>query len=148
MADQSTQSIVIDANAEAIMDVIGDFEAYPQWAGSIKRCTPVEDDGNGWATKVDFELDAGPISDSYTLAYDWDDYPNRVSWQLVSGKMQKAQQGSYVLSDRKDGTTEVTYNLSVELAIPMIGMMKRKAEKVIMDTALKELKKRVESLAS
>lgn len=148
MADQSTQSIVIDANAEAIMDVIGDFEAYPQWAGSIKNCTPVEDDGNGWATKVDFVLDAGPISDSYTLAYDWDDYPNRVSWQLVSGKMQKAQQGSYVLSDRGDGTTEVTYNLSVELAIPMIGMMKRKAEKVIMDTALKELKKRVESLAS
>ena len=58
MADQSTQSIVIDANAEAIMDVIGDFEAYPQWAGSIKNCTPVEEDGNGWATKVDFVLDA------------------------------------------------------------------------------------------
>ncbi|GAB3302548.1 cyclase [Epidermidibacterium keratini] len=148
MADQSTQSIVINANPEAIMDVIGDFEAYPQWAGSIKKGEPLDDDGNGWATKVAFDLDAGPISDSYTLAYDWDDYPNRVSWQLVEGKMQKSQQGSYVLSDRGDGTTEVTYNLSVELAIPMIGMMKRKAEKVIMDTALKELKKRVESLAS
>ena len=28
----------------------------------------------------------------------------------------------------------------------MIGLLKRKAEKVIIDTALKELKKRVESL--
>lgn len=148
MADQSTQSIVIAADAEAIMDVIGDFEAYPQWAGSIKKCTPVEDDGNGWATKVDFELDAGPIADSYTLGYDWDSYPNEVSWQLLKGKMQKAQNGSYALTDNGDGTTEVTYTLSVELAIPMLGMMKRKAEKVIMDTALKELKKRVESLSS
>ena len=29
----------------------------------------------------------------------------------------------------------------------MIGMLKRKAEKLIVDTALKELKKRVESVA-
>jgi hypothetical protein len=29
--------------------------------------------------------------------------------------------------------------------MPMLGMLKRKAEKVIMDTALKELKKRVET---
>ena len=39
----------------------------------------------------------------------------------------------------------MTYSLTVDLAIPMLGMLKRKAEKVIMDTALKELKKRVES---
>jgi len=29
--------------------------------------------------------------------------------------------------------------------IPLIGLLKRKAEKVIVDTALKELKKRVEA---
>jgi hypothetical protein len=40
--------------------------------------------------------------------------------------------------------TEVTYTLSVELSIPMIGMLRRKAEKIIIDTALKELKRRVE----
>jgi hypothetical protein len=43
-----------------------------------------------------------------------------------------------------ENSTEVTYQLSVEIAIPLLGLMKRKAEKVIIDTALKELKKRVE----
>jgi hypothetical protein len=33
----------------------------------------------------------------------------------------------------------------VDLAVPMIGMLRRKAERVILDTALKELRKRVEA---
>jgi hypothetical protein len=52
--------------------------------------------------------------------------------------------GSYTLTEAVDGSTEVTYQLTVDVAIPMLGLMKRKAEKVIIDTALKELKKRVE----
>ena len=58
-------------------------------------------------------------------------------------QMQKAQRGSYVLEPTGDATS-VTYSLSVELAIPMIGMLRRKAEKIIIDQALRELKKRVE----
>jgi hypothetical protein len=52
--------------------------------------------------------------------------------------------GSYALEDLGD-STRVTYQLMVDLKIPMIGMLKRKAEKVIVDTALKELKKRAEA---
>jgi hypothetical protein len=95
---------------------------------------------------VYFELDASPIKDAYTLAYDWDG-DRGVSWGLVEGKMLKAMDGAYILEDRGDGTTEVTYRLAVDISIPMIGMLKRKAEKVIIDTALKGLKKRVESLS-
>ena len=36
--------------------------------------------------------------------------------------------------------------IAVEVNIPMIGLIKRKAEKVIVDTALRGLKDRVESL--
>lgn len=147
MAEQSTQSIVIDASPEQIMEVIGDFPAYPQWAASVKSAQVATADDNGWAQTVDFRLDAGVIKDDYTLQYDWDDYPSAVSWRLVKGSMQKSQEGSYALQDLGDGTTKVTYMLTVDLAIPMMGMMKRKAEKVIMDTALKELKRRVESQA-
>jgi hypothetical protein len=50
-----------------------------------------------------------------------------------------------VLEKVADGTS-VTYALSVDLAIPIIGMLRRKAEKVIIDTALKGLKRRVEAL--
>jgi hypothetical protein len=66
-----------------------------------------------------------------------------VSWTLVQGQMQKRQDGSYTLAEQ-DGRTEVTYAIAIDLSIPMLGMIKRKAEKVILDTALKELKKRVE----
>jgi hypothetical protein len=67
-----------------------------------------------------------------------------VSWHLVSGELQKAQDGSYRLHDEPNGATTVVYELTVDLNMPMIGMFKRKAERVITDTALKELKKRVE----
>lgn len=148
MTEHSTQSIVIDAAPEQIMEVIGDFSAYPVWAASVKSAEVVDADDHGWARTVDFVLDAGVLKDEYTLGYDWGGYPALVAWRLTKGLMQKSQEGSYELQDRGDGTTKVTYTLSVDLAIPMIGMMKRKAEKVIMNTALKELKKRVESLGA
>ncbi len=146
MAEQTTSSIVISADADAIMAVIADFESYPVWAQGVKKAEPVEAGTGGRADRVYFELDASPIKDAYTLAYDWSG-DESVAWFLVEGKMLKAMDGAYVLDDRGDGTTEVTYRLAVDISIPMIGMLKRKAEKVIIDTALKGLKKRVESLS-
>jgi hypothetical protein len=52
--------------------------------------------------------------------------------------------GSYTLTAKAMELTTVTYRLAVDVKVPMLGMLKRKAEKVIIDTALKELKKRVE----
>ena len=144
MAEQTTSSIVIDAAPAAVMGVIADFEAYPSWAQGVKKAEPV--DAGKRPEQVYFELDASPIKDAYTLAYDWDG-EDGVSWSLVEGKMLKAMDGAYLLENRGDGSTEVTYRLAVDISIPMIGMLKRKAEKVIIDTALKGLKKRVESLA-
>jgi hypothetical protein len=146
MADQTTSSIVIAADAGLIMDVIADFAAYPQWAHGVRRAEVVVPGGDAErAQQVYFEIDATPIKDSYTLAYDWEG-DRRVTWSLAEGRMMKAIDGEYDLRDAGDGSTEVTYALAVELAIPMIGMLRRKAEKVVIDAALKGLKKRVESL--
>jgi uncharacterized membrane protein len=142
MADQSSQSIVIDAPPAKIMDVIADFPAYPEWAKSVKICEVVQDGPGGRARQVHLVIDAGVVKDDYVLEYDWS-RNDVVSWRLVRGQMQKSQHGSYVLEPQPVGT-KVTYNLTVDTAIPMLGMLKRKAEKVIMDTALKELKRRVE----
>jgi ribosome-associated toxin RatA of RatAB toxin-antitoxin module len=144
MADATTSSITIDAAPEAVMAVIADFEAYPEWADQVKTVEVVEP-GKGRAERVKFSMDAGPIKDTYTLDYDWAADDRSVSWVLVKGQIQKAQTGSYTLdSAGADGPTTVTYSLAVELNIPMIGMLRRKAEKVIIDTALKGLKRRVE----
>jgi ribosome-associated toxin RatA of RatAB toxin-antitoxin module len=143
MPDQSTQSIVINADPQAIMDVIADFSAYPQWALAVKKAEVVVAGDDDRAERVRFSLDAGLIKDEYVLDYVWSVDGLTVAWELVEGQLQKAQHGSYVLKPFGAATT-VTYSLTVDLAIPMIGMLKRKAEKVIMDTALKELKRRVE----
>jgi uncharacterized membrane protein len=142
MAEQSTQSIVVDAPAADVMAVIADFPAYPQWVGAAKKVEVLEEGPDGRAKQVHFVLDAGAVKDDYVLDYTWDD-DRRVSWTLVRGQMMRSQQGSYTLAER-DGSTEVTYAITIDLSVPMLGMIKRKAEKVILDTALKELKKRVE----
>ncbi|WP_020495226.1 MULTISPECIES: SRPBCC family protein [Sciscionella] len=141
--DRSTQSIVIDAPPERIMAVIADFDAYPEWTDAFKSAEVLETGADGRARQVRMTIEQGPVKDTYTLEYEWAPDGRSVRWHLVKGAMQKAQDGSYTLVP-SGGGTEVTYSLSVQLAIPMIGQLRRKAEKVIMDTALKELKRRVE----
>jgi ribosome-associated toxin RatA of RatAB toxin-antitoxin module len=142
MADQSTQSIVVSAPAADVMAVIADFPAYPQWVAAAKKVEVVEEGPDGRAAQVHFVIDAGMIKDDYTLAYTWEG-DRRVSWTLVSSQLMKRQDGSYTLVE-SGGATEVTYAITIDINLPLLGMMKRKAEKVILDTALKELKKRVE----
>jgi carbon monoxide dehydrogenase subunit G len=143
MADQASSNITINAPKSEVMAVIADFDAYPEWSGQIKHVTIDETGPDGRAAKVTFSLDAGVIKDDYTLAYTWHG-DDRVDWTLVKSRALKSQTGSYILAE-SGGGTEVTYQLAVDLNIPMLGMFKRKAEKVIIDTALKGLKKRVES---
>jgi hypothetical protein len=148
MADSSTQSIDIAAAPAQVAEVICDFARYPEWAEVMKRVEVLEEYEDGYASRVRFVIDAGVVADDYTLSYEYSEDISRIEWDLVSPtKMQKSQTGSYDISDNGDGTTTVIYTLAVELSVGMLGMFKRKAEKVIMDTALRELKRRVESLA-
>ncbi|HEY0636044.1 MAG TPA: SRPBCC family protein [Pseudonocardiaceae bacterium] len=144
MADQTTQSIEIAAPAERVMAVIADLPSYPEWADGITMVEVLETDDRGRPALVRMALEKAVVKDEYTLAYEWAEDGRSVRWHLVKGQMQKAQNGSYVLTER-DGRTTVTYTLAVELTIPMIGLLRRKAEKVIIDTALKELRRRVEA---
>ncbi|MDI9918500.1 SRPBCC family protein [Rhodococcus sp. IEGM 1379] len=144
MAEKTKGLISIDAPADAVMGVIADFEAYPAWVAAAKSVEVTAVGTSGRADRVRFVLDAGMVKDTYELQYNWGPDGMSVSWELLSGEIQKSQSGSYTLHSEPDGTTSVTYELTVDLTIPMIGLFKRKAEKIITDTALKELKKRVE----
>ena len=147
MADTSTQSIQVHAPVDRVAAVICDFPRYPDWVDALKQIEVLEEYEDGYAARVRFVIDAGVMADDYTLEYAYADDLTRIEWHLVEpSKTQKSQQGSYDLADAGDGTTRVTYSLEVELSIGMLGMFRRKAEKIIMDTALKQLKRRVESL--
>ncbi|WP_296607142.1 SRPBCC family protein [Nocardioides sp.] len=145
MAEQTTSSIVIDAAAADIMAVIADFPAYPEWAKGVTTSDVVAEFPDGRAEQVFFKLDVSPIKDEYTLEYTWNG-DHMVTWTLVHGKMLRALDGAYLLRELSGGSTEVTYRLALDVNIPLIGMLKRKGEKILIDTALKGLKKRVESL--
>jgi ribosome-associated toxin RatA of RatAB toxin-antitoxin module len=145
MAERTESSISIDASPAQVMGVIADFGSYPEWTGAVKETEVRSSGAGGRATEVWFNLDAGAIKDQYTLAYTWKG-DQEVRWSLIEAEqIVKAMDGAYLLDDNGDGSTTVTYQLAVDVKIPMLGMIKRKAEKVIIDTALKELKKRVEA---
>jgi hypothetical protein len=122
------------------MDVIADFGAYPAWVDSMKSAE-VLTTSHGRAETVRMVLDHSLVKDDYVLSYAW--APSSVSWKLVKGTLLKAMDGSYVLTPSGSGTA-VTYTLKVDVNMPMIGMFKRRAERTIIDGALKGLKKRVE----
>lgn len=144
MADRTESSIVINAAPAAVMAVIADIKAYPEWSDGVKSVTVLTEYEDGKPADARFVVDAGAIKDTYELEYDWADDGSSVAWVLTTGQMLKALDGVYELSANADGTTLVVYKLAVDVSIPMIGMIKRKAEKVIVDTALRGLKERVE----
>lgn len=143
MAEQTTSSVTIAAPKADVMRVIADFNAYPEWAEAVRETEVLEVGPCGRPVRVRFKLDAGVLKDEYVLGYDWQD-DDTVRWSLVQeGSMLSGMRGAYLLHESGDGT-EVTYELAVDVKIPMIGMFRRKAEKVIIDTALRELKRHVE----
>jgi len=149
MADSSSQSIVIDAAPEQVAAVICDFPSYPEWAQAMKRVEVLEEYEDGYASQVRFTLDAGVLADEYTLQYEYAEDISRIEWHLVAPTaVQRVQTGSYDIDGNDDGTSTVTYTLEVDLAVGMFGMFRKKAEKMIMDAALKQLKRRVESLGA
>ncbi|MCZ3387392.1 MAG: SRPBCC family protein [Actinomycetia bacterium] len=143
MSEQTSSTIVIEATAAAVMSVIADLESYPEWTGSVRSVEVLARDDDGRPTRATFVLDAGVVKDTYTLQYTWSGAES-VSWTLVEAQMLTAMDGSYRLTDHGEAGTGVEYVLTLDLKMPMIGLLRRKAEKVVTDTALKELKRRVE----
>ena len=144
MADKTAQTIFIDADPSTVMDVIADIGSYPDWVAEYKEAEVLEADEAGYPKVARLVLDAAVLKDTMVLAYQWPTDRDSVTWSLVSSTLLKSLEGAYRLAAKGSGT-DVTYELSVDLMIPMIGLLKRKAERRLTGTALKDLKKRVEA---
>jgi hypothetical protein len=143
VADHGHESITVKADPATIMGVIADFPAYTQWAGPVKRVDVLETGGDGRASKVRFHVEMYGIPDVYVNEYTWTG-DTHVAWQMVEGRSLKSQVGSYELTPDGDRTT-VTYDLTVEIQVPIPGLIRRKLQGKVVDTALKDLKKRAEA---
>jgi ribosome-associated toxin RatA of RatAB toxin-antitoxin module len=144
VAEKTTQTIYIEADPGTVMQVIADIDSYPQWISEYKEAEVQERGDDGYPKTVRFVMDAGVIKDTMVMSYRWPADRQSLSWSLVSSSLLRSLEGSYLLAAKGSGT-DVTYELSVDLAMPMIGLLKRKAERRLTDTALKDLKKRVEA---
>jgi ribosome-associated toxin RatA of RatAB toxin-antitoxin module len=144
VAEKTSQTIYIEADPGTVLEVIADIDSYPEWISEYKEAEVQERGADGYPKTVRFVMDAGVIKDTLVMAYEWPKSGGSLSWTLVSSSLLRSLDGTYRLAAKGSGT-EVTYELSVDLAVPMIGLLKRKAERRLTDTALKDLKKRVEA---
>lgn len=145
MPDQATERTTIAASPEQVLAVALDIAKYPEWARDVKEAVVAETDDAGRPSLVAFRAAAMGHSARYTLRYDYGEAPLRMSWVLEQGDIVRRLDGEYVFeADDGTGGTEVTYRLVVELAVPLPGFIKRRAESKIMTTALDELKRRCE----
>jgi uncharacterized membrane protein len=147
MTETANERIRVDAPAARCFDVAIDFESYPEWAKDVKSARIVEEDDEGRGTKVEFRAAALGRSVRYILEYDYSEAPEAFSWHFVEGDMLKRLDGRYRFEPESDSTTRVHYDLAVEIGVPLPGLLKRRAAGLIMGSALKELKKQVESVA-
>ncbi len=147
MAEQATERMVVTASPERCFAVSSDIDAYPEWAADIKEVTVHDRDEEGRPQLVTFRAAAFGRSTSYTLAYDYAQAPNVLSWVQTRGDITAKLDGQYVFEPTSSGGTEVTYHLEVEMKVPLPGFIKMRAQSRIMSIALRDLKARVESAA-
>jgi uncharacterized membrane protein len=144
MAETATEYIAIDAPPERVWDVAADVEHYPDWAKDIKDVVVRSRDDQQRPVEVEFRASALGRSTHYTLAYDYAEAPNVLSWRMVKGDIQRTIEGAYHFGADGKGGTVVKYDLVIELASPLPGFVKRRAEVRILNT-IRELKVRAES---
>ena len=147
MTETADERIRIEAAAARCWDVAVDFESYPEWVRDVKDVRIVERDDEGRGRRVEYRAAALGKSIRYVLEYDYAEAPGAFSWKFVEGDMLRRLDGTYRFEPDGPGSTRVHYQLAVELAVPLPGMVKRRAAGLIMGNALKELKKQVEAVA-
>ncbi len=143
MAEEAHERISVAASPGRCWDIATDYERYPEWARDVKSVAVLERDPDGRASLVEYRVAGLGRSIRYVLAYDYGAAPQAFSWQLVDGDILRRLDGRYGFEQDGSGT-RVTYDLAVEVAIPMPGLIKRRAAGMIVGTALRELKKEAE----
>lgn len=142
MAEGTFSTLEIDANPEELYDVAADVDAYPEWASGVKEVEVLDVDDEGRVDRARFVLEGFVKEIEYVLKYTHD-RPNLLSWVAEESEDLKMLEGSYQFEPGEEGATEVVYSLTVEPNFILPGFIKRQAEKQIVNTALRGLRKRV-----
>ena len=145
-AEGTVQRVEVSAEPQHVYEVALDIEAYPSWADGVRSVAVVEEDEYGRPMKADFVVDAMDREVAYPLVYDFD-YDNGFAWSAIPNDDIKLLEGRYEFNPMDSDDTEVVYALRIEPAFTLPGFLRKQAEKQIIGTALRGLKKRAEETA-
>jgi ribosome-associated toxin RatA of RatAB toxin-antitoxin module len=143
MSEKSTATVLIDAPLADIQEALFAVGAYPEWLSSVKKSEVLESDTSGRVLKAKLSIDAGMMKDRVTLDYDWSGAPLALSFSMDEADLLTQMDGTYTLKSIDEDTTQVTYELTVAVSLPVPSMMITKGQQQIIDAALKELASRV-----
>ena len=132
---------MVEATPEAVMAVISDFSAYPEWSTSI-RVAEVLSIGPTIVRSRAVRARAGAIIDEYVLAYSWSADDGDSSGGSEARPC-RSRNGGYRLRPVEAARGSTTN--SDRLAVPVIGSLRTRAERRILGDALNELKRRAEA---
>ena len=138
----ATRSVDIEVTPEQLFAVITDYENYPNFLDDIESVR-VLSRGDDWAV-VEFTLNLIKRV-SYTLKMK-EQGPLRLSWELESSKLMKANNGGWVL-ETVGGATRATYTVDVKPKGFVPGPIIKSLTGRTLPATLDAFKKRAETLA-
>ena len=144
MTQRATESTLVNAPPEVVYGVVTDFKHYMDWVGDLKRIDVLERDAAGRPLEVEFRAAAFGRSTTYTLHYDYSRAPDVLAWHQSRGDLTSTLNGQYRFEPAPGGGTLLTYDLEVEMSVPIPSFIKSRAAYRIQDQALRELKSQAE----
>lgn len=140
-----SKTVEVDADAAAILGIVGDFESYPQWNDEVKAVFVLAryNDGRPSQLRVDTEIQ-GTQGTFIQAVY----YPSSVQIQTVMQQGELFTKQEQLFSVVEMGPTSLlTVDLDVEVSLPIPNVMMKKVVNDVLDHLADNLKTRAEQLA-
>ncbi len=141
--DRSATTVVIDAPLADVLATIRDVGGQPSWVPEIREAEVLTSSADGRPETARFAASTPVGTDRYTLGYEHTD--DGMSWHLVEGKLQTAQDATYTLRVLDAEHTEVTFDLRISHNLPLPGFIRGRVIKGLVASTVGGLKHQLES---
>lgn len=140
-----SKTVEVTAPAAAIMSIVADFEAYPEWNEEIKGCWILARYDDGRPSQLRLDTSVQGMDGTYIQAVY---YPSDSQIQTVmqQGTLFSKQEQLFSVVEMGSATL-LTVDLDVEVSMPVPAPMVKKVVNDALDHLAGNLKSRAEALA-
>ena len=135
---------LMKASAENIYKVLTDYNSYGDYMDGVSKVEVIERNGNTVLAKYDINM-----IKKFSYVLKLEEVENKsITWSFVEGDIFAHNNGSWVLNDLGDGTTEVEYSVDVDIKVKMMGsgMIVKKLVNTSLPALMKSVEKRAQDL--